>query len=392
MDIITEKSSFFGSLTPPQFKSYAIRNLIALSLSDQTLNTDDFYDSEDIIAAKSFYNCVKNGDLQSIDANESATVFRLCFPIVSALGGGRINARKTLLARPHDEFANMGIEYNITDNGIEIQPGLKPGKFYIRGDVSSQFISGLLFALPLLGDDSEIILTTPLKSGEYVECTLDVLNNFGINIIKTSNGFYIGANQKYVLKKLNSPTDISLGSYFLALGLFGGEVSINGDFSDSIQPDVKCIDILQKMNGDVKIEKNKIIARKSRLIAANADISDFPDSAPLIAACMALASGTSKIFGIERLKYKESNRANAIENVINSLGGCAKILGDHIEITGGSLRAGTVESFGDHRIVMMAAVLGGMCSVKIMHAHSVCKSFPDFFVEYINLGGKYERI
>ncbi len=389
MDIVLKQSKLVGQMTPPAFKSIAIRNIIASALC-QNCTVEDIYPSKDIQAGLSFYNYVRNGE--EFCAEESATVFRICFPIVAALGGGRILAKPGLLNRPHEEFKKMGIQYTIDDKGVTVEGQLVSGEFKMSGDISSQFISGLLFALPLVPGDSTIVLTTPLFSKEYVDMTIAVLNSFGIVIDKTDDGFYMKGSQKYVGVNVQNPADISLGGYFLAMGVLTGEVTANKVDIRSIQPDKAIFKMLQNMKADVKIDETFATAKQSKLYAIDADVSDCPDTAPLIAALMACAEGTSRIYGIQRLKYKESNRTQAIVDGINALGGCATLEGDHIQIVGKKLCYGEIDSKNDHRIVMMAAVMGCTCGVTIRNALAVEKSYPDFFKVFASLGGVYECV
>lgn len=352
-----------------------------------------------------------------MECRESGSTLRFLLPVVMALkdnatflGTGRLPDRPISPLKEEMEIHGcrfrMGSSKN-TDRFKEIcsvSGRLQPGEFYLPGNISSQFITGLLFALPLLDRDSWIILTTELESAGYVEMTLGVLRQFGIDIAVESSeeGFPvygIPGRQQYVEPAgLLLDGDWSNAALWLAAGAISGDVSVRGLNLDSYQWDKEILDILAQMRADVDIspqpDGTSIISSKAcNLQGVDIDVSQIPDLAPILAVLMAFAEGTSMISHGERLKLKESNRVKSIYAMLYDLGADISYGGDRLSFTGKAfLNGGEVDSHNDHRIIMAAGIASCLCSgpVYIQNPIAVAKSYPNFFNDFTALGGEIE--
>ncbi len=291
-----------------------------------------------------------------------------------------------------------------TEEICEIHGRLKPGKYSIAGDISSQFITGLLFALPLLDGDSTLSLTTKLESSGYVDLTLKVLADFGIEV-KTSlseEGFIIyeipGRQKYHEPEKLIIEGDWSNAACWLACGALGGDVTCKNLDMASPQMDRTIVDILKKMGASVTIEKDSLSVSstaKKALEPADVSAAHIPDLVPVLSSVMAAAAGESRITDAHRLRIKESDRLSSVCETLRLLGADISVRGSRLEINGKStLKGGIISSHNDHRIVMAATVASCVCSapVIITGAEAVNKSYPGFFEDFISLGGIAEGL
>ena len=314
-------------------------------------------------------------DTLALDCGESGSTLRFLLPVACALGvravfsgHGRLperpNAPLTHALRAH----GAAIDSDVLP--MHVSGGLQGGRWELPGNVSSQYITGLLLALPLLPEDSEITLTTPLQSASYVDMTLDVLRDFGIRVERLEDGYRVPGNQVF-----RSPEDVyiegdwSAAAFWCAANAMGSRIDIEGVSRRSAQ-------------GDRAIE--------ALLGQAKIDAENVPDLVPALAACAATLPRRTVITGAARLRLKESDRLRAVSDMVNALGGHAEATGDGLIIEGGPIHGGTVNGFGDHRIVMAAAILAAHASgpVTITGAEAVAKSYPDFFEHFAALGGK----
>ena len=371
--------------------------------------------SEDVMATK---DCIYKMQLSLmdgrsevvLDCNQSGSTLRFLLPIVCALGlKARFLMRGRLGKRPMDELINElkahGCNIDRENDTICTSGKLEHGIFKLPGDISSQYISGLLMALPLLEGDSEIHVRRPLVSAGYIDVTLDVMRKFSISVSEESSGseyiYRIKGGQRYIMpEKYIVEGDWSNSAFWFAVGVLGDEpLAIEGLNPDSLQGDRRIFDILRKMGADVRaeIDNDKAVFEAyplgdKALKAIVLDAENIPDLVPLIAILACFTDGKSKITGIKRLRLKESDRLLAIEELIDGLGGSIKIHEDAIEISGlgagAMLRGGEVRCFDDHRIVMSAAVSSLRCreDVLIDNAFAVNKSYLGFFDELDRLG------
>lgn len=402
MDIKISPSVLRGNLSIPASKSCAHRAVICAALADGVSTLSGITMSKDIEATISSMTALGasfeiNGDIVTvkgisgsidgtavIDCNESGSTLRFIMPVAAALGVKSIFIGKGRLPqRPIDiykrELKNHGITFHTEEMPYEISGVLTGGKYEIEGNVSSQFITGLLFALPLAKEDSEIIMTSHLESRPYVDITIDILRRYGIEISETENSFLIKGNQKYTPYDEHIEGDYSQAAFFFVANALGSDVNILNLKEDSVQGDKAITDIIADTlkNGSVTGYK--------------ADCSDIPDLVPILSVLGVYGNMPSTIYNAERLRIKESDRLVACADMLNNLGGNVTVTSDGLEIlpTNG-LNGGTIDSYGDHRIVMAAAIAALNCKgdVIIKGAEAAEKSYPTFFEDYVKLGGK----
>lgn len=332
-----------------------------------------------------------------LDCGESGSTLRFFIPIAAV---GNINAtfvgKGKLPQRPIGIFTEALPKAGTvckTEGGLplEIKGQLKSGIFEIPGNVSSQFITGLLLALPILESDSEIVLTSPLESVGYIAMTIRTMKQFGVNIQATEKGWHIKGGQSYKTCDYTTDGDWSQAAFFMVLGAVSGKVTVKGVAKDSTQGDKKCAEILARFGAKVTQLDNEVTVEKGELKAITIDASQIPDLVPVLSVCAAFAEGTTKIVNAERLRIKECDRLKATAELLNNLGGKVKELSDGLEITGvSSLKGGNVNGYNDHRIVMSAAVCAARSDEDITatFAMSINKSYPDFYIDYNSIGGK----
>lgn len=332
-----------------------------------------------------------------LDCGESGSTLRFFIPIAAV---GNINAtfvgKGKLPQRPIGIFTEALPKAGTvckTEGGLplEIKGQLKNGIFEIPGNVSSQFITGLLLALPILEGDSEIVLTSPLESVGYIAMTIRTMKQFGVNIQATEKGWHIKGGQTYKSCNYTTDGDWSQAAFFMVLGAVSGKVTVKGVAKDSTQGDKKCAEILARFGAKVTQLDNEVTVEKGELKAITVDASQIPDLVPVLSVCATFAEGTTKIINAERLRIKECDRLKATSELLNNLGGKVKELSDGLEITGvSSLKGGNVNGYNDHRIVMSAAVCAARSDEDITatFAMSINKSYPDFYIDYNSIGGK----
>ena len=267
---------------------------------------------------------------------------------------------------------------NWEDGVLTVAGLLTPGTYRIPGGVSSQFVTGLLYALPLLNGDSEIVLTSPLESRGYVDMTLDVLKTFGVTIAERRSGFLLPGGQEYRPHSLAVEADWSQAGFWYAARFLGNPVETAGVNPHSTQGDRVITNQLIRLSGPEDVDL---------------DVSGCPDLAPPLAAMAALRAGrATRLVNAARLRIKESDRLASVTQVLRALGADVTEGPDFLAIRGRETLAGgiVVDSFNDHRIAMMAAVAATRCGkpVTITGAECVAKSYPDFWEEYKKLGGK----
>ena len=340
-----------------------------------------------------------------IDCKESGSTLRFLIPL-GILSNEKIifTGSGKLVERPLDPyfeiFNKKGIEYKIFSDKInlplEINGKLKSGVYSLVGNISSQFISGLLFALPLCDGDSVIEITTKLESESYINLTLDALKKYGIEIIDENHKRYIiKGNQKYKNIETTVEGDYSQGAFWLVAGALSENIKSIGLNLNSSQGDKKIIDILKNMNVNLKISENEIISMESKTRGTIIDGSDCPDIIPILTVLASVSKGVTKIINSERLRYKECDRLTAIATELNKIGADIQELSDGLIINGKkSLKGGEVSCWNDHRIAMSLAIASIKCREKLILRGTECveKSYPEFWKDFVNLGGKIEEI
>lgn len=457
MDVKIIPKKLSGTLAAPPSKSHAHRVLIAQKLARIQSGRDRDFDipsfSQDIEATK---NCLVQLDkaMPYLDCKESGSTLRFMIPVAMALkdeavfmGTGKLPERP--ISPLKEEMEAHGCVFSMGDRNQKVSDRykeictvrgrLQPGAYRLAGNISSQFITGLLFALPVLSGDSTLELTTKLESAGYVDLTLDVLRDFGIDIKErtSSEGFNIyeiKGNQRYVEPdKTSIQCDWSNAAFWLACGALGGDVTLTGLDLASSQRDKEFTDILREMGAELSLNaetagtlaavdaapKNpgnsessggsenpgnsenpgsslcSIRCTGNDLRAVEVNVSQIPDLVPVLASVMSLARGASLITHAERLRIKESDRLSTVYDFLSRLGADITDGGDGLSLTGlENLTGGEVYGHNDHRIVMAAAVASCGCTepVIIRGAQAVSKSYPDFFKDFAALGGEVHEI
>lgn len=381
-----------GNMEIPPSKSYSHRGLIAAFLGGgKAIGVGE---SADICATRQCLEAMKNK--KPLFANESGSTLRFMIPIALALNGEvEISGAKRLMERPLDDYFNIfekrGIEYSLRGNTLTAKGQLTGGAYKLRGDVSSQFITGLLFALPLIKDDSIIEITTRLESRAYVSMTIDVLRRFGIEIEEEDNKYKIKGNQKYKNCTYTVEGDFSQAAFFLAMG----NVTLTGLDKASLQGDREIVNIYRSMGMEIEDIDRGYKTNGRAVKPMVVDVSQIPDCVPVLACVMAVTEGESRIINAARLRIKESDRLQSITEELKNLGADITEGDDYLIIKGKqSLTGGVCSSHNDHRIAMAIASVSPYCTgdVIIKGADSVNKSMPDFWDRFRKLGGKANEL
>ena len=317
---------------------------------------------------------------------ESGSTLRFLLPVTAALGiPAEFICENSLLARPTEPLLSAmeanGCRITKTATGLTCEGQLRPGCYRISGKVSSQYLSGLLLALPLLSADSKIVPTEPLSSAPYVRLTRAVQALFGVY---SSEEFSVCGRQHYQsAPMLTAEGDWSGAAPFLCAGAFSDRgVTVNGLSADSVQGDRAITELLSRFGARVTATDRAVTVRRGDLRGLEINAADIPDLVPLLALLGACAEGETVICGAGRLRKKESDRLQTTAQVLNTLGARVTVLPDGLHILGTTrLTGGAVSACGDHRIAMLAAVASFACvsPVQIDGAEAVGKSYPSFF-------------
>lgn len=388
MDIRITPGPLEGSIIPPPSKSMAHRAILAMLLAEGEGRISNLALSRDIEATQRCAAALKAEGTGPLDCGESGSTLRFLIPIALVLrGGGRFTGRGRLMERPQrpyfDIFDEKGVFYEQKDGVLTVRGELTPGEYRLPGGVSSQFVTGLLYALPLLGGDSEIVLTSPLESRGYVDMTLETLNSFGVTVENRDyERFIVPGGQSFRARDVSIEADWSQGAFWLAAGALGNPVRVTGLRDHSAQ-------------GDRIIREHLARFARETGRTAEIDVSDCPDLLPPLAAAAVLRAGeTARLTNAARLRLKESDRLSAVTGTLNALGADVEEGADFLEIRGrdGLAGAAAVDCCNDHRIAMMAAVAATRCKepVTLLGAECVSKSYPDFWDHYRMLGGKFD--
>jgi len=340
----------------------------------------------------------KNKINSKINCGESGLGVRMFTPLVSLFGKNfTINGKGSLKKRPvsgiEEALKQAGIKCK-TNKGfipIEISGKLKGGNFEIDGSLSSQILTGLLIALPK-AEGNSVIKVRNLKSKPYIDLTLSVLEDFGIEVInKNYEEFQINGNQKYQAQNYTIEGDWSGAAFFLVAGLIAGEVSLTGLNLNSKQADIKILEAIKHTGGNLNISENKITTKKSNLKAFHFDATNCPDLFPPLVTMAAFCKGETSIKGVNRLIHKESNRAEVLQKEFANIGIEIRIQNDSMTVIGGTVKGGTINSHNDHRIAMAAAVsaLTSEKRIIIKNAGNIKKSYPTFYNDLLGINFKW---
>lgn len=408
-----QPSRLQGSVTVPPSKSMAHRALLCAGLAAGTTQIQGILPSQDMEATCRALTALgasiaRQGSLARVqgvagrpkvpqgpvDCGESGSTLRFLIPAFAlASAPARLTGRGRLPQRPLGPYGTIfhgqGLPFAQDETGVSFQGPLAPGDYTLPGDVSSQFISGLLFALPLLPGDSHIRIQPPFESRGYVNMTLQVMDAFGVQAAFLDGlTLHVPGNQLFTAPAAPFLVegDDSQAAFFLTLDAILGDVSVAGLSPRSIQGD--------RVMGEILARCGHVPGQPPRPLAPFvADLGDCPDLGPILMTLGLFCQGESRLVNAGRLRLKESDRGTAMAQELSKLGGQASLAGDEIRIRQSRLRPGpALSSHGDHRIAMALAVaaLGARIPADIQGAEAVEKSYPDFWKDLAHLGARVE--
>ncbi len=442
MNVTITPARLCGTVTPPPSKSQAHRLLIAAALAGGESHISNVAFSQDIEAT---LRCLtelgadfeRDGStltvhgmganamsprrrlaLPHLDCGESGSTLRFLIPVALAVrSGGVFTGHGRLMERPLDPYFDLfrekGIGFERKDGALTVHGVLEPGVYRLPGNVSSQFFTGLLFALPLLDGPSALIPTTRLESWDYVIMTLQVMGQFGVDFPATMSlppHYCPQGNQTYRPADAAVEADWSQAAFWYAAQTMGSDITVTGMDAGSLQGDKVFLDWVrmvknEPMTGGISVPiyyetddpvpEEPPSAPSSGGCAVSVDISNSPDLAPPLAAMGAVMNGALYIENAARLRLKESDRLRAISDVLTALGADVREEPDRLIVVGRERLEGgvTVDCRGDHRIAMMAAIAATRCEkpIALTGAECVAKSYPNFWEDYERLGGKIQK-
>ena len=422
MKVLIRPKKLSGKIDVVPSKSYSHRAIIAASLAEGTSVIKNVMFSNDIIrtieCCKAFgaeitefdnYLVIKGTSNikrinNVIDAGESGSTIRFMIPIMLVNGEPmEFKGQNHLNKRPLDSyfeiFDKLGIKYSHPQDAympLHTFGFLKATTYEIRGDVSSQFITGLLFALPLIDGDSIIKITTKLESKSYIDLTLDILNKFNIKITNNNyEEFLIKGNQKYKPFDYTVEGDFSQAAFFLVMGTLGNDISLGCMNLDSLQGDRKILDDIVSLGGEIISSGNTIKAVSKKLTGNVIDFSNSPDLGPVLSILASVCSGETSFINAKRLRIKECDRITCVKEELLKLGAIVSEALEEMYFKGVETLHGSLElsSHNDHRIAMALAVASTIVSSPIMidGAESVKKSYPHFWDDFKKLGGDFDE-
>lgn len=405
MKAIVTKSVATGSIQAPPSKSFSHRALIAAGLGDGECILEGVLESEDIYATlegltalgavysyegttirikgagRALRTLDKVTEGKVVNCRESGSTLRFLLPLfllgekeVKLEGYGRLFQRPMKIYE--DICKEQGLKFEPYENGVTVKGTLKAGKYVVPGNISSQFITGLLYALSLLEEDSILEVTEPVESYSYILMTLDVLKDFGVNIRQESNVFYIKGNAEYRRDFYVVEGDYSNAAFLDGLQVIGGQVNVEGLKKNSLQGDRIYNEYYVNLNGEIPFEDRQVM-----------DLQDCPDLGPVLMA-LAACTGGAKFTGTKRLKIKESDRGQAMATELKKFGIEVECQENDIIVYPGVIKKPTEEldSHNDHRIAMALALVATLVGGIIADAECVSKSYPGFWKDIKGLG------
>ena len=418
-----------GTIEIPPSKSYSHRAVIAAALAengkkskidnlkfsvDITTTTDIMENwGAEIERFESALEIIGNGGKVAprdkyVQCNESGSTIRFLIPVgITSENELIFDGKGKLVDRPLDSyyriFDKQGLKYETTGGKLPLTVNgkLKPGNYEIDGNISSQFITGLLYALPLLEGDSKLIINKNLESKGYVDLTLEILKLAGIEIVNNDyKSFDIRGNQTYKPFDYTVEGDYSQVAFWIVAGIISAnrdnEVKCLHVNKNSLQGDREIIEIVTRVGAKLEIFDDYVIVKPSKTKGTVIDISQCPDIGPVLTVLASLSEGETRIINGERLRIKESDRITSIKTELNKLGGNVSDEGDSLSIQGvEGFRGGiTVNAWNDHRIAMSLAIASTRCEKEIIleEAESVRKSYPHFWDDFVKMGGEIEVI
>lgn len=394
-------SKLYGKISVPPSKSISHRALICAALAKGKSEITGILDCADTRATAQILKAfgakitqtgkitvvegIEKTSVEAVaDCCESGSTLRFLMPVAAALGcRTEFRGKGKLPERPmtpyFTELTKKGIVFESEKMPYTIKGQLTSGDYSIAGDISSQFISGLLFALPLLLGESKIIITSPLQSKPYVDITAAELKKFGITVTETDYGYFVKGGQSYKPCNTVIEADMSQAAFFAVATALGSDIEIAGLNLNSLQGDREILDVIDQSQGS----------------AFDVSAAQIPDLVPILAVLAALSRGTSHITDCGRLRIKECDRLAAITAELNKLGAKVREYPDSLEIEGVEhLKGGVCDCHNDHRIPMALAIASTCCTepVTLVGTECIGKSYPDFFEDFASLGGKINVI
>lgn len=420
MDMICSKAQLHGAIQAPPSKSASHRAILCAALANGTSRLQNCALSDDIAAttdaikalgAKVVYDsATQSMEIQGIELSqkpseqvlincrESGSTLRFLLPVAAALGQSAVfHGCGKLPSRPLDPLIQL-----LTSHGchtdykgtmpFSIEGQLQGGCYIIPGNISSQFVTGLLFAAPLLNKPVQIQLTTPLASKPYVDMTINILKVFSIAVQQLKDSYFVPGNQVFQCRESMIEGDYSNAAFFLAAAAAGSQIRMQNLPQQTAQGDQAILPILRQFGADILLQNGSVLIKPGTdgFQGIEIDGEQIPDLIPILAVTAALSQGTTIMRNVGRLRMKECDRLEAVSDGLTRLGGNVTVDGDTLIVHGsGRLHGGTVSGYGDHRIVMSMAIAALGCEedVTITGCEAVRKSYPNFFQDYISLGG-----
>lgn len=423
MRILIRPKKLEGTINVVPSKSYSHRAIIAASLAKGRSVISNLIFSDDINktigACREFgakIECFKDYIIvDGVDkvtrksgkmyAGESGSTIRFMIPIMLVdeeemefYGENHLNYRP--LDSYFELFEKNNISYTHPNDAylpLKTKGSLKSGIYEIRGDISSQFITGLLFAFPLLDGDSIVKITTKLESVSYIDLTLDILKNFGIEIVNNEyKEFFIKGNQTYIARDYVVEGDFSQAAFFLSMGALGNNIKLRCMNLDSLQGDRKIIKDLEDFGANITYENDLLMATSTNLTGAVIDFSQSPDLGPVLSVVASLAGGESTFINAGRLRIKECDRITCVKEELNKLGANVNESQEEMYFKGVTQLHGAtnLDTHNDHRIAMSLAVASTVCTSPLIISGAECvkKSYPHFWDDFKKLGGDFDEL
>lgn len=411
MDIKIIPSALCGEVSIPPSKSAAHRALICAALAEGESRVEPYCTSKDIKATVSClkalgmrtqedqkgYTAGRNETLKGgvLNFNESGSTARFLLPVAAALGAditavgqGRLPERPmevlTSLLREH------GVKVSSDNLPITLKGKMTAGEFRLPGNISSQYISGLMLAAPLLDRDVYIEPTTALESVGYIDMTIDAMKKQGVTVEETNKGWKIAKGEGYKAVNTLIEGDWSQAAFFMSAAAIGGDIRISGLDFTSRQGDMAALDVFAAFGADITINDNVLHIKKGTLRGIEVNASDIPDMVPAIAATAAFAQGKTVIHSAERLRIKESDRIKTTLAALTAMGIKTEERPDGMVIYGGQPKGSIIDGANDHRIVMAFSVAAAYAQGEssVLGAEAINKSYPEFYRDFEKLGGK----
>ena len=412
-----------GTVSAPASKSEAHRRMICAGLTQGETMLTGFMDYADMAATMRCLGALgstfnRDGDTLTIsgmqgkiakmpvmDCGESGSTLRFFVPIALTVAGGTVfRMHGRLGSRPMDVYRDLFVPRGVrwymgvgADGAAEltVRGKMEPGDYVLPGDVSSQFVSGLLFALPLLPGNSTLTVQQPVESESYIRMTIEAIAASGIEVQESSAfSWRIPGHQQYKSRSCHLNGDYSQAAVLCCAGALGHDITVTHLSPVTTQGDRAILRHLMALGATVEESDNHIRVKAGKLHGATLDMHDCPDIAPILALTAQLAEGESRLTHCGRLRLKECDRLAATVEILNLLGGDAQADGDDIVLHGvKQLRGGvTLPNYGDHRMVMLASIAATKCEqpIEMDGIEAIDKSWPEYLKVYQMLGGKCE--